>query len=131
MEYLLEYGVNEKKETEYVKITKTLYPFEHHSIKDQVVLLVRRGKVERYRIELYMVKDLDDVVSRHNIFAIEFNDYEEEPPPFLSLNTLEIINSIHQLQKYIKAIMMYIKDVYIMSIDPFMEWVDVVTNHVS
>jgi len=124
VEYILEYKVNERNEVKHVRITKILYPLECclNNVKNvKTVIEIGKGKTEPYRVEVYMVTDSWNDIERDDIFIIEFNDYGYELPPFLSLDTLEIINSIYLLKEFIKDIIEYIVYVYMLSIDSFIE----------
>jgi len=121
IEYVLEFSTDERGEVKHVKITKVLYPLECCSNNIKTIIEVKRGETEPYRIEIYMVRDSWNGTGRDDLFAIEFNDYGYESPAFLSLDTLEIINSIDQLKEYIKDIIEYIRHAYMMSVEPFIE----------
>jgi len=121
VEYNIEYSVNERGEVKYVRISKTIYPLKCCLNNVKKVIEISEGKVEPYRIEVYVVRNEWNGSGRDDIFMIEFNDYGAESPPFLTIDTIESIKSIQQLKRYIKYTLTYIKLICTMSIDSFME----------
>ena len=121
VEYNIEYSVNERNEVVYVKITKTVYPLKNAANNMQKIIEIKEGKVEPFRIEVYVVRNGWNGSGRDDIMVLEFNDYGAESPPFLTIDTIEKIKSIQQLKRYIKYTLTYIKLICAMSIDSFME----------
>jgi len=112
VEYIFEYGVNRRGEVKHIKITKTIY----QCCTNKKVLYIGEGNVKDYRVEIYVVRD----GKRDDIMTLEFSDYSTESPQFLNLDILNTINSIHQIRRYIKVVLTYIKFMCTMSIDSFM-----------
>jgi len=110
--YGLEYSINRRGEVKHIKITKTLY----QCCANKKVLYIGEGNVKDYRVEIYVVRD----GKRDDIMTLEFSDYSTESPQFLNLDILKTINSIHQIKRYIKVVLTYIKFMCTMSIDSFM-----------
>jgi len=121
VEYILEYKVNERNEVCKLKITKILYPLECCANNVKTVIEIGEGKTEPYRVEVYRVRDSWNGTGRDDLMSIEFNDYGEESPAFLWREYLESIESIDDLKELAKKIIEYINDVYMLSIDSFME----------
>ena len=121
IEYILEYEVNERNEVKNVKITKILYPMKCCLNNQQTVIEIKKGMIEPYRIEIYMINESWNGTGRDELFSIEFNDYGYETPSFLVKDTLEIINSVDQLKEFIRDIMEYIRDEYMICVEPFIE----------
>jgi len=117
LEYTLEYIINERNEVTYVRITKIIYPLKNYANNIQKIIEIKEGKVEPYRIEVYRVRNGWDGSGRDELLIIEFNDYSTESPPFLSIDVLEKINSIHQIKRYIKYVLEYVKLISAMTID--------------
>jgi len=121
VEYILEYKVNERNEVKHVRITKILYPLECCANNVKTIIDIGEGETEPYRIEVYMVRDSWNGTGRDDLMSIEFNDYGEESPVFLWRDYLESIESIDDLKELAKKIIEYINDVYMLSIDSFIE----------
>jgi len=121
VEYLLEYSVNERNEVKHVRITKILYPLKCCLNNIQTVIEIGEGEKEFYKINIYRVRNGWNGSGRDNLFLIEFSDYADESPAFLTLDTLEMINSIDLLREYIKDIIEYVRDVYLLSVESIIE----------
>jgi len=121
VEYIFEYGVNRRGEVKHIKITKTIYPLKNYANNIKKIIEISEGKVEPFRIEIYMVRNEWNGTGRDDIMVLEFNDYGAESPPFLHIDVLESIKSIRQLKRYIKYTLTYIKLICAMTVESFME----------